>query len=295
VKDSRFELVGIRPLQELPVPQKKRRNRRFPVLSAVVLGLILLGCLGCEWIMTKDPSYMDLAHCNAAPGSEFWFGTDTLGRDIFSMIWYGGRVSLEIGFLSTAISTVIAIVFGALSGVAPEWADAILMRFTEILLSIPNLLLIIFLQAVLGKANILSISLVIGLTEWTSIAKVVRTEVRQLRGCEYVIASRCMGAGFFHILRKHLTPNFISSIMFMVVMNIRGAIVAESTLSFMGIGLPVEQISWGSMLSLSERALMTNSWWMILIPGFFLIVTLLCVTNLGDDLRQSANRRQSNL
>lgn len=83
--------------------------------------------------------------------------------------------------------------------------------------------------------------------------------------------------------------------MFMVVMNIRGAIVAESTLSFMGIGLPVEQISWGSMLSLSERALMTNSWWMILIPGFFLIVTLLCVTNLGDDLRQSANRRQSNL
>ena len=183
----------------------------------------------------------------------------------------------------------------SLSGVAPEWADAILMRFTEILLSIPNLLLIIFLQAVLGKANILSISLVIGLTEWTSIAKVVRTEVRQLRGCEYVIASRCMGAGFFHILRKHLTPNFISSIMFMVVMNIRGAIVAESTLSFMGIGLPVEQISWGSMLSLSERALMTNSWWMILIPGFFLIVTLLCVTNLGDDLRQSANRRQSNL
>lgn len=295
MKDSRFELVGIRSPQEPPVPQKKRKNRGFPVLSAVLLGLILLGCLGCEWIMTKDPSYMDLAHCNAAPSSEFWFGTDTLGRDIFSMIWYGGRVSLGIGFLSTAISTVIAIVFGALSGVAPEWADAVLMRFTEILLSIPSLLLIIFLQAVLGKANVLSISLVIGLTGWTSIAKVVRTEVRQLRSCEYVIASRCMGAGFFHILWKHLTPNFISSIMFMVVMNIRGAIVAESTLSFMGIGLPVEQISWGSMLSLSERALMTNSWWMILIPGLFLIAVLLCVTNLGDNLRKSANRRQSNL
>lgn len=295
MKDSRFELVGIRSLQEPPVSQKKGKTRGLPVLSAVLLGLILLGCIGCEWIMTKDPSYMDLAHCNAAPGSEFWFGTDTLGRDIFSMIWYGGRVSLGIGFLSTAISTVIAIVFGALSGVAPEWADAVLMRLTEILLSIPSLLLIIFLQAVLGKANVLSISLVIGLTGWTSIAKVVRTEVRQLRSCEYVIASRCMGAGFFHILWKHLTPNFISSIMFMVVMNIRGAIVAESTLSFMGIGLPVEQISWGSMLSLSERALMTNSWWMILIPGLFLIAVLLCVTNLGDYLRKSANRRQSNL
>ena len=105
--------------------------------------------------------------------------------------------------------------------------------------------------------------MVIGLTGWMSIARVVRTEVRQIRGSEFVLASKCMGGGFFHVLWKHLAPNFAASIMFMVVMNVRSAIVAESTLSFMGIGLPVEVITWGSMLSLAEKALLTGSWWII--------------------------------
>ena len=128
-----------------------------------------------------------------------------------------------------------------------------------------------------------------------SIAKVVRTEVRQLRSNEYVVAARCMGGGFFYILRKHLAPNFLSSIMFMVVMNIRSAIVEESTLSFMGIWLPLEIISWGSMLSLSEKALLTDGWWIILIPGAFLVVTLLAITGLGDYLRKELNKKESYL
>ena len=143
--------------------------------------------------------------------------------------------------------------------------------------------------------NVITISAVIGMTSWTSITKVVRTEVRQIRNSEYVIASRCMGGSFFYILWHHLAPNFFSSIMFMVVMNIRSAIVAESTLSFMGIGLPLEVISWGSMLSLSEKALMTKAWWIILIPGVFLIVTLLSFTSIGNYLRKQANRKQRNL
>lgn len=218
-----------------------------------------------------------------------------MGRDIFSMIWYGGRISLLIGALATLISTVLAIVFGAVSGCAPEWVDSLLMRFTEIFLSIPNLLLVILLQAVLGKASIFSISFIIGITSWPSIAKVVRTEVKQIRNSGYVIAARCMGGSFWHVLWKHLTPNFASSIMFMVVMNIRSAIIAESTLSFMGIGLPLEQISWGSMLSNADKALMTKSWWIILIPGLFLTVTLMCMTNLGNYLRKAVNRKESYL
>ena len=211
------------------------------------------------------------------------------------MIWYGGRISLAIGLLSTLISTVIAVLFGAVSGCAPAWLDALLMRLTEIFLSVPNLLLVIFLLAAAGKSNVITISAVIGMTSWTSIAKVVRTEVRQIRNSEYVIASRCMGGSFFYILWHHLALNFFSSIMFMVVMNIRSAIVAESTLSFMGIGLPLEVISWGSMLSLSEKALMTKAWWIILIPGVFLIVTLLSFTSIGNYLRKQANRKQRNL
>ena len=290
-----FELTGIRSIQETVPEKKKKWYQGKPMVSVAILLLIVLGCVCAEWIMTKDPTYMDLLNYNKAPDREFLFGTDTMGRDIFSMIWYGGRISLIIGGLSTVISTLIAMIVGAFSGMAPAWLDEAIMRFTEIFLSVPSLLLIILLQAIMGKATVLSLSFVIGVTSWTSIAKVVRTEVRQIRNSEFVIASRCMGGGFFHILWKHLAPNFFSAIMFMVIMNVRTAMMSEATLSFMGIGLPVEIITWGSMLSLAEKALMTGSWWIILIPGLFLVVTVLCLTNIGNACRQQANRKESNL
>ena len=290
-----FELTGIRSIQETVPEKKKKWYQGKPVVSVTILLLIVLGCVCAEWIMTKDPTYMDLLNYNKAPDREFLFGTDTMGRDIFSMIWYGGRISLIIGGLSTVISTLIAVIVGAFSGMAPAWLDEAIMRFTEIFLSVPSLLLIILLQAIMGKATVLSLSVVIGVTSWTSIAKVVRTEVRQIRNSEFVMASRCMGGGFFHILWKHLAPNFFSAIMFMVIMNVRTAMMSEATLSFMGIGLPVEIITWGSMLSLAEKALMTGSWWIILIPGLFLVVTVLCLTNIGNACRQQANRKESNL
>ena len=258
VSDSAFRIVGIQKPEEEVLSVKKKWYQGRPVLSWAILLLILLGCLFCDLFLTKDPTYMDLMNYNLAPNREFLFGTDTMGRDIFSMIWYGGRISLFIGLLSTVISTAIAVVFGGISGIAPQWLDTLLMRLTEILLSVPNLLLVILLQAILGKPNVVTISVVIGVTSWTSIAKIVRTEVRQIRNSEY-------------------------------------AIVSESTLSFMGIGLPLEIISWGSMLSLSEKALLTGSWWIILIPGIFLVVTLLCMTAIGNDLRRQVNQKQSNL
>lgn len=290
-----FQIVGARVVQEQKTAEKRRWYQEMPLVSIGIFVVIMLGCLFAEVLMTKDPTYMDLLHYNKAPDREFLFGTDTMGRDIFSMIWYGGRISLLIGLLSTVISTFIAIVIGAASGVAPKWLDELIMRLTDIFLSIPSLLLVIFLQAILGKPSVISLSVVLGMTGWTSIAKVVRTEVRQIRNSEYVIAAKCMGGGFFHILWYHLTPNFVSSIMFMVIMNVRNAIISESTLSFMGIGLPLEIISWGSMLSLAEKALMTSSWWIILIPGLFLVVTLLCLTDIGNSLRKNVNRKERNL
>ena len=292
--NERFIQVGIRP-----VPAPRIRHRPWyqgkPVASGLVLAAILLGCLCCGWLIPEDPAYMDLGNVTRAPGAEYWFGTDAMGRDIFSMIWYGGRISLFIGFFAAAISTGLAILVGAVSGLAPQWLDDLIMRLTEIFLSIPSLLLVVLIQAILGKANVLSLSFVIGVTGWTGVAKVVRTEVRRLRSSEYVIAARCMGAGFWHILRKHLTPNLVSAIMFMAVMNIRSAIAAESTLSFMGIGLPLETVSWGGMLSQAERSLLSGCWWIVLIPGIFLVVTLLCITNIGNHLRKSVSRGESNL
>lgn len=288
-----FRLVGIRP-QEAAAPTPKPRQKR-PVLSFAVLGLLVLGCLASPLIAPGDPGYLDLLHTSQAPGREFLFGTDAMGRDLFRCIWHGGRVSLFIGFLSTLISTAIAVVYGAVSGVSSPGVDSAMMRLTEILLSVPELLTVLFLQAIWGVATPVSIAVIIGLTSWYSIAKVVRTEVRQLRGSEYVIASRAMGGRFAHILGQHLAPNFLSSIMFMVVMNVRSAIVAESTLSFLGMGLPIDTVSWGSMLSLSERALMTGSWWVILIPGAFLVALLLSLTEIGNWLRREGSRRESNL
>lgn len=289
-----FTQVDIRPEPSTPARKLKRRSD-FPWISVILMGIIVLCCLLAEVLMTKDPTYLDLKNYNVAPNAEFLFGTDTLGRDIFSGIWYGGRISITIGFLATLISTAIAVIYGSISGIAPACLDTLMMRFTEVFLSVPSLLIVLFLQAILGEANVISLSVAIGVTSWAGIAKVIRTEVRQIRGSEYVVASKCMGGKFFHILGKHLAPNFIASIMFMVVMNVRGAIGSESTLSFMGMGLPLEIISWGSMLSLAEKALLTGSWWIILIPGAFLVTLLMCLTNIGNYLRKNVNRKESNL
>lgn len=270
-------------------------NGKIPVISIVILMLIVLGCVFADLICKKDPAYLDLMNYSKAPNAEFWFGTDTLGRDLFSCIWYGGRVSLLIGALATLLSAIIAVVYGTVSGLSADWLDTILMRLLEIVLSIPSLLITIFLQAVLGQATIWSIALVIGMSSWFQIAKVVRMEVRQLRNSEYVLAAKALGGSFWHILRWHMVPNFVSSIMFMIVMNIRTAIVAESTLSFLGIGLPLETISWGSILSLAQNAFLSGAWWLIVIPGIFLILVLLCVTNIGHWIQVKMNPQQSKL
>lgn len=293
---ARFTLVGPHPAETRSLPRKKRWfSSEVPYVSFVLLGLIVLGCLCCEWFIPKDPTYLDLSHLGQAPNSEFLFGTDPMGRDVFSMIWYGGRISLFIGFAATALSTVIAVVYGCLSGFAPAWLDDALMRFAEMAMSVPSILIILFVQAIIGQTSALSIAFVIGITSWMNIAKVVRTEVRQIKSSEYIQSAQLMGGRFFYILRRHLLPNFVSSIMFMVVTNIGAAIGTESTLSFLGIGLPLEIVSWGSMLSMANRALLSNNWWLILIPGLFLVVTLVCITNIGHYIRRANHRRCSNL
>ena len=169
-----FTVVGMRSAPAEP-KKKVKRLKGFPWASVVLLTIIVLCCLFAEVLMTKDPSYMDLKNFSTAPNGEFLFGTDTLGRDIFSGIWYGGRISIAIGFLATAISTLIAVVYGSVSGIAPAWLDGLMMRFTEVFLSVPGLLLVLFLQAILGEANVLTLSVVSGVTNWARSAKGIRT------------------------------------------------------------------------------------------------------------------------
>lgn len=263
-----------------------------PYASAVILAVIILACLLAELLMPYDPTYMNLSEINLPPGNGHMFGTDTLGRDLFSVILYGGRISIFIGLLATVISTALAVVYGTAAGLASDRIDDLMMRLAEILMSVPQLLMVMFIQAIMGKATVISISVVIGITGWMAVAKMVRSEVKQLRTSGFVLAARTMGGGFFYILRKHLMPNFMSAIMFMIVTNIGSAMITESTLSFLGLGLPTDVISWGSLMSLSQRAMLTGSWWMIIIPGVFLVTTLICVTEIGEYLRGRKRRRQ---
>lgn len=292
---SDFEVVGANYIKQENLKIKNNKNKNIPYISIGILILIILCCCFNKQVMNHDPKYMDLINSSLSPNKEFYFGTDSMGRDIFSMIWYGGKISLFIGILSTTISTFIGIVYGSISGIASELIDDIMMRLTEIILSIPSILVIIFVQAILGKSTPISISIVIGITSWMNISKVVRSEVRQIRNSEYILAAKTMGGSYIYIIYQHLVPNFISSIMFMVVTNIGTAIGTESTLSFLGIGLPLEIISWGSMLSLSEQSLLTNQWWVILIPGIFLVTTLVCITNIGNYIRKLNNKKVSNI
>ena len=153
---------------------KKAKKNNAVIIAGSILAVIVFVCVFCRFFMTKDPTYMDLKNCNISPNKEFFFGTDTMGRDVFSMILYGGRISLFIGLISTVLSTTIAVIYGSFSGIAPEWIDELMMRFTEILLSIPSILLIIFLQALAGKNSVVAITIVIGLTSWMNIAKILK-------------------------------------------------------------------------------------------------------------------------
>ena len=269
--------------------------KRKPYLSGVILAVIILCCLLANVLAPFESSQMDTAAVSMAPGGGHIFGTDAMGRDLFSMLLYGGRASIYIGLMAAAVSAVIAVVYGAVSGMAGRIADSLMMGFAELVMSVTAILLILFLQAIWGNPSATSIALSIGLTGWMNMAKVVRSEVRQIGKSDYILAARTMGADFGYVLKKHLLPNFISSIMYMVVTAIGQAMITESTLSFLGLGLSLTTVSWGSLMSMSESVLLSNCWWLIVIPGTILVITLVCITQLGEYIRRGNNRLHSNL
>lgn len=297
-KDDLFAVVGAGRETGEPVGEKKDDKGKWkgkPVISAVLLLLIILGCVFAPAFVNHDPTAFYLDSLNTPPGREFYFGTDSLGRDLYSIMFYGGRTSLTIGLLGAAIIAVIGTVYGCVSGTLPDSADAVMMRLAEAGGSIPSILLVLIFSALIPAKNVFTLSFVIGITGWFGMARIVRSEVRQIRNCEYVLYARCTGGRFLYVMWRHLLPNFLSAVMFAAVSNISTCITMESTLSFLGLGLPVDILSWGSMLSLANRALIMNTWWVIVIPGLFLVVTLLCITNVGNYLRKEVNRRHSNL
>lgn len=281
-------------------PRKTGRTLRQrlggkPLAAAVVLTLIVLGCLFAESIAGRDPEQFHLTSRNQPPSAAFPFGTDSLGRDIYSVIWHGGRASLLIGVCGMTVIAVVGVAYGCLSGMASDTVDRILMRTVELIQSVPTLLLVLLAVSMTGGHDVFSLAAIIGATAWFGLARIVRSEVRQIRDSEYILAAKRMGASRWYLMRKHLAPNFLSAILFVIISSISSCIAMESTLSFLGLGLPVDVPSWGSMLSLADKALLLNTWWVVAIPGAFLVVTLLCVNSIGNYFRRQNNRKPSNL
>ncbi|HSQ33612.1 MAG TPA: ABC transporter permease [Peptostreptococcaceae bacterium] len=299
---NKFELVGVdKELSNKSIHKTKDNNyiynkiKSTPYISISILSIILLGCLFAPFVTNNDPTYMNLGSQYQHPNNQYIFGTDSMGRDIYSRIWHGGRVSILIGLLSSFISTFIGIIYGSISGYVEKSIGGIMMRFIDIMLSIPSILIMILIQSISGGDSYLSIAFVIAITSWMTIAKVVRSEVMELKHREFVYAAKIMGASFRHILIKHLIPNFLPAIIYMSVMNIISAIIMESTLSFLGMGIPIELASWGSMLSQGQDAILGNRWWIILIPGLFIMITLICINNIAEYMRKVNNKKLNNL
>lgn len=241
-----FSVVGADYRVYEPPTRKRTFRERLkgkPIFSAALLLAIVLVCVFAPIFANHDPSGFYLDALNTAPNSEFYFGTDSLGRDLYSIMFYGGRTSLSIGILGAAIIAVIGTVYGCISGTLPDRADSVLMRIAEACGSIPTILLVLILSALFTGKNVITLSFVIGVTGWFGMARIVRSEVRQIRNCEYVLYARCTGGKFLYVMWHHLIPNFLSAVMFVVVSNVSSCITMESTLSFLGLGLPVDILS----------------------------------------------------
>lgn len=253
----------------------------FLVLSGVVLLVIL-----AEVLYTGDPGYMVLEERSLAPSAAHLFGTDSLGRDVFGMVLFGGRISLATALLATLVSTGTAVLFGALAALSPRGVASLLNRLMELLLSVPSILLMIFLQGIWGEGSLLSISLSIGLSSWMTLAKMVTIQIERMKGEDYVQLAQYQGAELFYLLRRHFLPELLPVLLHMSLSGAAHAMAAETTLSFLGIGFPVDTLTWGSLLSLSSQALLTKAWWIILFPGMFLVLTVTSLVEIGEKFRK---------
>lgn len=272
--------------QELKNSSFKKDRINLPLAPAIWLSIIIILTLLADIFYRRDPAYMELAKKSLAPNRQHFFGTDSFGRDVFGMVVHGGQLSLLVGAVSTMISTFMAVIVGCSTALLPKTIAHLISRFMDLVLSIPSILLMIFIQAISGGQAWLSISLAIGLSSWMTMAKMIKAQVDQIKGEEYIYLATYYGGGFFYLLKRHFLPTLVPIIFFMAFTGLGHAITAEATLSFLGIGFPLETITWGSLLSLSGQALLTKSWWVIIIPGLFLIFTVVSLVEIGEYIRK---------
>ena len=271
--------------------KRLRRNKLAMIGLVWILFMILVAVTADLWAPqwlgspTETDTTMSATMSKLPPSPEHPFGTDSLGRDTRVRVIYGARVSLTVGVLATAISTVIGLIMGALAAYYGGIWDTIIMRLADVFLAFPYTLFVIVLLAVLGQ-GITNVFIAIGILGWPSIARVFRSAILTVKENDYVDAARAMGASDLRIIARHIFPNSVASIVVYATMNIGGAILTEAALSFLGMGVTPPNPSWGIMIQDGQKYLATQPWLMIM-PGIAILLTVLAFTLLGDGLRDA--------
>jgi peptide/nickel transport system permease protein len=256
----------------------------------IILGVFLLAILA-PIIAPYDPGDINVKAILLAPSYEHWMGTDGLGRDVLTRMLYGGRISLLVGLVAVGISTIIGIILGAIAGYYRGWVDTLIMRLVDVMLSIPSFFLILAVIAFLTP-SIINVMIVIGLTSWMGVTRLVRAEFLSLQGREFVQASRTLGAKDARLIFTHLLPNSLSPIIVSSVLGVAGAVLMESGLSFLGLGVQAPQASWGNILT-DGKDYIQFAWWLSLFPGLAILITVLGYNLLGEGLRDALDPRSN--
>jgi peptide/nickel transport system permease protein len=280
--------VGAESMSRL-VWRRFRRHRLALVGSAILMALSLFAFVVPLFVPEEAANRLVVTEILHPPSPAHPFGTDDVGRDIFLRAIFGGQVSLRIGFLAALLSVTIGIAVGAVAGYNQGWIDNGLMRFTDALLSIPTLFILIVLTQVVGQ-SILVITIVIGILSWMGVSRLVRANVLSLAQQDFVLAARAIGVGPGTILVRHILPNTLAPVVVAATLGVGQAIILEASLSFLGLGVQPPTATWGNMLYRAQSYLVTAPW-IAFFPGMLILITVLCVNFVGDGLRDAFDPR----
>jgi peptide/nickel transport system permease protein len=264
-------------------------KNRLAVGGGIVVSFLFLVAAFPSVFAPHDPNRIDVQRILEPPSADHPMGTDELGRDVLSRMVYGARISMEVGFVAMGIATAIGLVIGLIAGFYGRWVDTALMRFVDIMLCFPSFFLILAVIAFLGP-SILNIMAIIGVTSWMGAARLVRAEMLSLKERDFVAAARAQGAGDLRVIFRHIFPNALAPILVWATLGVAGAILVESSLSFLGIGVQPPTPSWGNILTAGKDNI-EFAWWLSVYPGLAILVTVLGYYLLGEGIQDAADPR----
>jgi peptide/nickel transport system permease protein len=268
---------------------KRFRKNKLALTGAFIVIFLFFAALFAPWLSPYDPGQINIKKILQDPSAEHIFGTDQLGRDVFSRMLGGSRISLLVGFVAVGIASLIGVFLGALAGYYGRWVDNLIMRFVDIMLCFPTFFLILAVIALL-EPNIWNIMIIIGITGWMSVARLVRAEFLSLKERDYAVAEKALGARDFRIIFLHILPNALAPVLVAATLGVAGAILTESALSFLGIGVQPPTPSWGNILTAGKDNIQI-AWWLSLYPGLAILITVLGYTLLGEGIRDAIDPR----